>query len=324
MAQVSDATVLNILESRMNSAKVMIPVNGVPKPIGFPEFVYFKCESCRRFVRVDRFQARIAKTGPLEGKRTIYGDCIRCGKEVEASISTEEDRVSLARKSNEIWQRDLERMEGARPPKVQHKVVKEKLTTMAKLKKAKAAAAKTTSVSKKTGKGAEATRSTKAAKTAAASSDRSKKWIIPEGAANGKITLGLIMSGGPHTVEELQKRHDALKKTGTTAQRQVPLTTSDYTWLVKQGEFEHNGKMHQAMVGVNEDGEKVFSVPTIADVLEKGAKAGKVSPKGSFNGVKLSTESTRSTNGTAKTATPKPTKESTKAVKTGKKLKAKK
>lgn len=299
----------------LNKAVVLQLQDGTYRSVGVPQFLYLKCEKCKRYKRVSRLRAEIAKSGPLEGKRLVVGNCSKCGEEVSSSINTQAERDQLVQRSVYYWQKDKRELD-KKLAKSERKVLKRKMPK-------NSTKAKTTAVKNKTKKGAEKVAATKGARKAMeAATSRPRVWERPEGAADGKTTLAAIMAGGPWTVEEMQDRHDKLAKTGKYSVRGRDLVTSDYTWMVKQDKIEVDGVEHQAYRGRNRADEEVFSVPTLADPLVKGSKPGKLSKAGgkiTFNGIDLTKDKAPAAVKRAPATTKTTTKSSAKAEKKTKK-----
>ena len=266
--------------------KILLQMHdGTYRQVGVPQFLYFKCDVCKRYKQIARLRPEIAKVGPHKGERQVVGYCTKCGKEIATSINTQQERDELVQRSIYYWQKDQNDQKASiqkREQRGNSKGSSKKMPKTTVVKKIKTTAASKAPVQTKV--------ASKGATKASANGLRTHVWDIPEGAANGTVTLAMIAAGGPWTVEELNERHDALAKTGKTARRTRPLTTSDFTWLVKHGEVKVGDAEHQAYRGRNADDDDVFTVPTLADPLKKGSRAGKITKSGSkmiFNGITI-------------------------------------
>lgn len=290
--------------------RLMLMQDGQYREVGIPSFLFFKCDTCKTYKRAARLRKEVGKTGALEGKQIVIGYCTKCGNEVSASTNTEKERDTLAARSVYYWQKEQAAAAQKRIA-IDSKGSKKKMPKDKTAKNA-AKAAKTTAAKGKT-KGVATTKGAAAAKTS--SGERPRVWTRPDGAADGKTTLAMIMAGGPWTVAELRERHDKLAKTGKTSVRGRDLVTSDFSWMVNQEKIEIGEAEHQAYRGKNGDDEVVFTVPTLADPLVKGAKAGKVTNKNgkiTFGGVTLTKDSGRAAPAAKATAAKKPAKASKK------------
>ncbi len=215
-------------------------------------------------MRIDELHAGVAKRGPLKGNKTIFGKCRRCGKEVRESIQVRSELVQIAQRSERYYER-------AQRKRTRRSEELEKLTMAKKRRKDKKASKdEETTTTKKRAKS-----SKKSSKTAT----RERHWDRPEGAPNGTQTMMIIMAGGPHTLEELQERHDRLAKSKKISRRLDPLTTIDFTWK-NLDEVVIDDVTHVRYVGFDDDGDFVFSVPTIKDPLKKNAKVLKLRKRG--------------------------------------------
>ncbi len=232
-----------------------------------PRFLYLHCNSCLRYVRIEELNAEIAKSGPLKGNKTVYGNCRRCGEEVRESIHTRAELVTIAKRSEQYYQQAQKKRNKRKEDKKRIMAKKDKKSKRSKSKDKEKIASKS---SKKEKKNKKATATT-----------RQSAWDKDTGAEgiNGMQSLMVTMSGGPHTLEELQERHDALAKKGVIWHRTQPVVATDFTWN-KLDEVEYDGKTHVRLVGFNDDDEFVFSVPTIPDAMKKKAKALKTRKKG--------------------------------------------
>lgn len=240
-----------------------------------PKFLYLHCISCLRYVRIEELNAEIAKSGPLKGNKTVFGNCRRCGEEVRESIHTRAELMTIAKRSERYYQQAQKKRNERKEEK---KKIMAKKSKKSKEKEEKEEEKTTSGSSKKNKK--ENKNKNKKEKEKKAGGTRQSSWdkSTADG-VNGMQSLMLTISGGPWTLGEAQERHDALAKKGKIWHRTTPLVTTDFTWL-KLNEVDFDGKGHVRLVGVNEEDEIVFSVPTLPDALKQKAKALKTRKKG--------------------------------------------
>ncbi len=231
-----------------------------------PKFLYLHCISCLRYVRIEELNAEIAKSGPLKGNKTVYGNCRRCGEEVRESIHTRAELVTIAKRSEQYYKQAQKKRTKRKEDRKRIMAKKDKKSKRSKSKDKEKTTNKSSKKEKKSKKAAATTRQSAWDKSTA------------EG-INGMQSLMVTMSGGPWTLEELQERHNALAKKGLVWHRTQPLVATDFTWN-KLDEVDFDGKKHSRLVGFNDDEEFVFSVPTIPDAMKKNAKALKTRKKG--------------------------------------------
>jgi hypothetical protein len=229
-----------------------------------PQFLYLWCAHCKKFRKFTELKVEIVTDTKRGRIGTVVGNCGKCGRESRESIQDEVERAKMARRTIRFVERANKRQ----------LTQKEQNPTMAlKVGKKSKKTEKVTSATKNR-KVEKATPAKASKKTAAASAERESHWERKEGQPNGTATLAMIFAGGAYTIEEAQKRHDQMAKKGLIAKRTKPLGTIDGTWLTKRPNGVNvNGTKHEAYRGLNEDGEDVFSVPTLADPLVPGSKA---------------------------------------------------
>ena len=252
-----------------------------PVLANIPRYLYLHCNRCLRYVQITDLKGEIAKKGPLEGRKTVFGKCRRCGKEVRESIHTRQELIELAQRSVRYFERakkkrnKREKITLAKKDN-DKKTKKTKKEKRVEAKAAEKAAAKDEKKKSKKTKSSKTSKSSSKKTTTVRESHWQKKAID---GMNGVKSLMLIMAGGFYTIEELRKRHTKMVKAGLIWKRKPELVTTDFTWG-QLDEVEIDGKKHVRLVGINSDEEFVMGVPSIADPLKKGSRPVKVANKG--------------------------------------------
>lgn len=238
-----------------------------------PKYLFIRCDTCDRRRRVERegFGTRTDREGPNKDKRIVFGICNRCGEEIQAPITTDEEIRLLVKESLRLFNRAEARRKKRRKGKKKlatktRKRKNKKSDEDEEDKKTKKSKAKTTKAKKKDKK------EKKSKKNKAKTAERGKIWgPRPDGAMNGKDSMAASVAGGMYTLEEFDERHGKLVKEKEAPKRTEPWAVTSLSWLCNNVDDVYRS--------INEDGDDVFGAPNVKPPKSLGGNKKKISTK---------------------------------------------